>query len=335
MQICHNKPNFLGFHSENLLNTIASGMVAYGEQGQLFEDELCDFFKLPKGHAVLTTSGSVALFLALNAFDIKNKTVAIPSYVCSSLRNAISFAGAKEIIIDTEKKYPNINIEELNYVKPDFAIIPHMYGIPVDLDKIDKSITIIEDCAQSIGAKYKNQYTGTIAEIGILSFYATKLITTGEGGAIISKNKEIIDRIRDFLDFDCRNDKKIRFNFHMSDINAAIGREQLKLLPKFLERREEIFRMYKNIGLSLIEPNYNYCEPVRYRAILNVESPSTMQLKLENIGIKTIIPIEEYELLAKTKNAFELSKKTLSLPCYPLLKNEELQYIINSLEELC
>ncbi len=333
--ISHNKPFLADIDCSDIVNVIKSGFVSYGEQSKCFENELCKFLGLPEGHAVVTTSGSSALYLALNALNAEGKTVAVPSYVCSSLRNAVSFAKGKIKYIDIEHNYPNININELNKIKPDIAIIPHMFGIPVDLDKINKEITVIEDCAQSIGGGYKGTMVGTYGTIGIFSFYATKLMTTGEGGAIVSKSKEIINKVRDFIDFDCRYDNKIRFNFHMSDINAALGRLQLKLLPEFIKRREKIFNIYKTTGLTFIEPNISTVKPVRYRVVLKTNKQNELKKLLLQKGISSIIPIEEGELLYPSSNAVKLANNSLSIPCYPALTDEQVMYIKEKLEEIC
>lgn len=335
MQIKHNRPSLSLPENDCIAEVIQSGFVAYGKEGKLFENELCNFLDLPEGHCVLVSSGSAALYVTLASLGVKGKTVAIPSYVCSSLRNAVALAGGIEAVIDTDINYPNIHIQALNQLKPDFAIIPHMFGIPVDLDTIDPNITVIEDCAQAIGSSYKTKKVGAIGKAAIFSFYATKLLTTGEGGAIVSTDKQLIDKVRDFIDFDCRNDRTIRFNFHLSDINAALGRSQLKQLPSFLQKREEIFQRYKQAGLQLVEPNNSFCTPVRYRAVLRVQEPLVLKEKLAARHIQTIIPIEEKELLESTPNAITFSRHTLSLPCYPFLQPDEVAYIIRMLEDIC
>ena len=135
---------------------------------------------------------------------------------------------------------------------------------------------------------------------------------------IVSKNKVLIDKIRDYREFDMRIDNISRFNFQMTDLQAAIGRVQLKKLPSFINKREHIFKMYKNAGLNLLDVTENEClQPVRFRAVLQTENPQLLIQKLAINGVKSIVPIEEEELLFSTPNAVELSKKTISLPIYP------------------
>jgi perosamine synthetase len=230
---------------------------------------------------------------------------------------------------------PNICLNQLQKSNADIAIVPHMFGLPNEIQNI-KDIDVIEDCAQSLGASIDNKKTGLIGKVGIFSFYATKLMTSGgQGGMFVSKDKNLVDRVRDYRDFDCRRDKKHRFNFQMTDVQASIGRVQLRKLPNFLERRQEIFTMYKESGLDLIESKNN--TPVYYRAVLRVNNPVKIKGKLLSQSIKTIIPIEDWELLdngSEYKNACNLTQTTLSLPIYPLLTNREVANIVNQLNKV-
>ncbi|MDB4130949.1 DegT/DnrJ/EryC1/StrS family aminotransferase [Flavobacteriaceae bacterium] len=327
--IAHNRPT-VGVEEAKAANRVlSSGWLAQGKEVENFENKFCQFLGLNIGHAVAVSSGSSALYLALWALKAKDKNVAYPSYVCSALRNAVSLAGANHEIIDIEKDSPNIDINLLNNLNPEISIIPHMFGNPVDINKINTKY-IIEDCCQSLGAKYNNINTGISSDLGIFSFYATKLITSGgQGGMVVSKDKSIINEIKDYRDFDMQNDKKNRFNFQMTDLQAAIGAEQLKKLPYFLERRLEIFSKYLDTKLNFQICKTNNGNPINYRAILLDRNPKKLIKKLFNNNINAIVPIEEWELLKKTPNALSYSNRTVSLPIYPSLSNKELNHIIN------
>ncbi|MDB5223186.1 MAG: hypothetical protein JWN83_1853 [Chitinophagaceae bacterium] len=332
--IVHNRPT-LGKEEELAAQrVIRSGWLAQGVEVENFENEFCNFIKIPHGHAVAVSSGTAALYLALWALKAKNKKVAFPSYVCAAIRYAVNMAQADEVVLDTEVNSPNISIDALNHSKGSIAIVPHMYGIPVNVDNITTKI-IIEDCCQAIGSSINKKSIGLHGEIGIFSFYATKLLTTaGQGGMVVSKKKYLIDEIKDYLKFDMRSDKKMRFNFQMTDLQAAVGTEQLKKLPKFLHRREIIFNKYLQAGLPLLvneSQNFNSI-PIRYRAILKSEDPAKLIKKLSKNKIKAIVPLEDWELLLPTKNALNYTRETLSIPLYPSLTNKEVQRIINVLQ---
>lgn len=325
--IPHNRPT-LGIEEEQAaLRVIKSGWVAQGKEVKSFEDEVCGSLGLAKNHAVAVSSGTAALFLALKVLKAESRKVAYPVYACSALRNAAAMAGAKDIIIDTDIDSPNIDMEAFNKSGANIVIVPHMFGLPIKLS-LAKKIDIIEDCAQSLGSKIEGKYTGLSGKIGIYSFYATKLITSGGyGGMLVSKDKNIIDAVRDYREFDQRRDSKKRFNFYMSDIQAAIGRAQLKKLSGFIKRREEIFGIYKNAGLDLVDSEIESAVPVRYRAVVRTANPKKMINRLKSKGIRAIIPIEDWELLGRKQNALRFSRHTVSLPIYPLLTDREAKMI--------
>jgi perosamine synthetase len=332
--IPHNKPT-LGIEEEQVAQqVIRSGWLAQGNEVLKFENSFCDFVGLPHGHAIAVSSGTAALYLALWVLDAKGKKVAFPSYVCASIRYAVNMAQADEQVIDIDPKSPNISVDDLNRSDSSIAIVPHMFGLPVSIDKISSKL-IIEDCCQAIGAGLNGKPVGLHGDIGIFSFYATKLMTSGgQGGMVVSKNKSAIEEIKDFREFDMRPDKKMRFNFQMTDLQAAIGSEQLKKLPVFLKRREEIFKMYTDAGLPLQSNGGRELnsKPIRYRAILPTNKPQEVLKKLSANNIKAIVPIENWELLSQTPRAVKYSNETVSLPLYPGLTNPQVATIINSLQ---
>lgn len=330
--IAHNKPTIGTEEEDAVSRVLKSGYIAQGSEVEEFENEFCDFLGLTRRHAVALSSGTSALFMALWSLGVKNKSIAMPAYVCSSLRNAVAMAQAKEVLIDNAIDSPNICLDEMQKANTDIAIVPHMFGLPNDIQNIE-NIDIIEDCAQSLGALIGDKKAGLIGKVGIFSFYATKLMTSGgQGGMFVSEDKDLVEKVRDYRDFDCRRDKKHRFNFQMTDVQASIGRVQLKKLPDFIVRRQKIFSMYKEDGFDLIESKNN--TPVHYRAIIRVDNPVEIKEKLFKQGVKVIIPIEDWELLGdglEYKNAYNLTQTTLSLPIYPSLTNHEVENIINLL----
>ncbi|MDC0198385.1 DegT/DnrJ/EryC1/StrS aminotransferase family protein [Candidatus Thioglobus sp.] len=330
----HNKITLGKQEQQAVSKVLDSGYIAQGKEVEKFENEFSDFLGLPEQHAVALSSGTSALFMSLWSLKAKHKSIAMPVYVCSSLRNAVAMVQANELLLDNAIDSPNISLNQLKKSNADFAIIPHMFGLPNQIQNIN-NIDIIEDCAQSLGASIGNEKTGLIGKAGIFSFYATKLMTSGgQGGMFVSKDKNLVDKVRDYREFDYRRDKKERFNFQMTDIQASIGRVQLRKLPSFLERRKEIFALYKESGLDLISSENN--SSVYYRAVIRINDPARVKDKLLKQSIKTIIPIEDWELLGDVdnfKNAYNLTQTTLSLPIYPLLTNKEVKSIINQVGE--
>lgn len=319
--IPHNKLSFSKNEKCYVNDVLDSRRLSNGSYTERFENGICDLLGLPNGHAVAVTSGSAALFIALQALDAQNKKVAIPSFVCSSLRNACTLSNSLVHICDIEGDSLKIDQKELTDSQSDILINPYLFGISNPLPDFKGSI--IEDCAQSLGAKFRGKSLGTIGDIGILSFYATKLITSGgQGGMLVSKNKDLIDFSRDFINFDMRKDASFRFNFSITEIQAAVGLAQLEEFPEFLQKRNEIWDIYHSMGLNLIEsPNKG---SVRYRAVVKTPDASKLIRHLHDNKISAIVPIEEWELLSKTtKNAIKLSNSTVSIPLYPTLSKND------------
>jgi len=177
---------------------------------------------------------------------------------------------------------------------------------------------------------------GVNGHVGIFSFYATKMITSGgQGGMLVSRDRGLADAARDYRQFDGRHDRKPRFNFQMTDLQAAIGRVQLRKLPGFVARRDEIFARYRAAGFDLLDEK-SHGVPVRYRSIVRTESPRAIIDKLAQYDIKAIVPVEDWELLDAADqypNAAALTRTTVSLPTYPLLSDEELSRVIDVLDK--
>jgi perosamine synthetase len=167
--------------------------------------------------------------------------------------------------------------------------------------------------------------------MGVCSFYATKMMTTGgQGGAVISRDKALIEKVRDYREFDRRDDVNLRFNFQMTDLQAAVGRVQLNRLPEFIRRREKWFAMYQGDGLDLVDDRSREVQPVRYRIVMRCTEPLRVISAFASAGIRAIIPIEKGELLddsARYPVASALANTTASLPAYPGLREEDVARI--------
>ena len=235
-----------------------------------FEDKLS---KVSQGFDVaVLSSGTAAIHLALVLLGVKNDDCVIcSSFTFSASVNPIIYLGASPIFVDSEKDTWNMDpflleqaiVNQINInKKPKAIILVHLYGYPSKIEEIISiskkyDIPIIEDAAEALGSKYKNQPLGTFGDIGIFSFNGNKIITTSSGGAILSKNKEFIKKAK-FLATQAREDqphyehKEIGYNYRMSNVCAAIGLGQLEVLETRVVKRRYIHDFYKN-KLSKIE----------------------------------------------------------------------------------
>jgi perosamine synthetase len=333
--VAHNRPT-LGVEEQTAARRVLeSGWVTQGPEVESFENEMCEFLGLPAEHAVAVSSGSAALFLALKILGGGGALVACPVYACSALTNAIALAGARCVLVDTSPDSPNIDVASLSSTGADIAIVPHMLGLPANLGGISGP-RIVEDAAQALGARVGDKQVGVSGDVGVLSFYASKIMTTGgHGGMLVSRNRDFMDEARDFRAFDGRRDRVPRFNFQMTDLQAAVGRAQLEKLPSFIARRSEIYERYKRAGFPILEDR-SFGQPVRYRCVIRSNAAKRIIENLECEGIKAIVPIEDWELLGSADafpQAAALARSTVSLPIYPSLSDQEQDRVIDVLRQ--
>lgn len=315
---------------------IKSGRLAQGVEVESFEDEICEYLGIDIGHAVAVSSGTAALYMAIRAMESRYNIsdVAIPAYSCSALRNAVMMDSKKVVPVDTVENSPNIDIEDKHYKDADLKIFCHMYGTVSEISEPER---VIEDCAQSIGGMCPEgkSMAGTQGEISVFSFYATKPISSGgEGGMVVSGNKDMIAYIRDIRDFDMKNDSKVRFNMKMTDIQAAVGRVQLKKLPGFIKKRRVLASNYKDAGIEPWSGQKFGGGSFSYRYIIESRNQGKLISYLNSENIGAIIPIEYGELLCEPRlipNALSLTQKLVSIPIYPSLSEEEQGCIIDAL----
>ena len=248
----------------------ANWIAPVGPHISNFEQELS---KLSQNFNIAAlSSGTAAIHLALILAGVqKNDNVICSSFTFSASVNPIKYLGANPIFIDSDKESWNMCPELLtkaikdgikNNKKPKAIILVHLYGMPAKLDEIigvanSFEIPIIEDAAEALGSKYKNQQLGTFADFGIYSFNGNKIITTSGGGALVCKNKKLIEKAK-FLATQARDEaphyehSEVGYNYRMSNVCAAIGVGQLEVLTERVTRKREIFNFYKN-ELSMIK----------------------------------------------------------------------------------
>lgn len=337
--IPHSRPTIDEADILDVTSVLRSGNIAQGSVVEKFEQELAGYIGVKSG--VATSSGTAALHLALIALDITRKdTVALPSYVCTAVLNAVNYVGASPLLIDTHPDTFNMDVEDLKrkltpQVKA--VIVPHSFGLASDLEEIIAlGIPVIEDCAQSIGATYRNKLTGSFGNISIFSFYATKMITTGEGGMVVSNSEEFLRKIRDLRDYDNRENYGTRYNYKMTDFQAALGLSQLKKLNHFIEIRRKIAQRY-NIELknfcSLPVNHGNDSKHIYYRYVINLRRDAESFLKLSkekgiNCERPIFKPLHRYLNLSGFINTDSVWEKAVSIPIYPTLTEKNMHIII-------
>jgi dTDP-4-amino-4,6-dideoxygalactose transaminase len=335
----HSRPTIDESEILAVSGVLRSGNIAQGEMVGKFEQELARYIGVKGG--VATASGTTALHLALLALNITDKdTVALPSYVCTAVLNAVHYTGATPLLIDIHPDTFNIDVYDLKKkltARTKAVLVPHAFGLPADMDEIMAlGLPVIEDCAQSIGAAYNNKMAGSFGDISVFSFYATKMMTTGEGGMVVSNSEELLEKVRDLRDYCDRENYKIRYNYKMTDMQASMGISQLKRLNQFIKIRQIIAQKYD-------AEFKNYCDlPINvsnkrshlyYRYIIKPHSESGSFLKLSkekgiNCERPVFKPLHRYLNISGFSNTDAVWEKAVSVPIYPTLTEEEINKII-------
>ncbi len=343
--IPHSRPTLDESDRKAVLSVLESGQLVQGKQVARFERDLAAIIGTKQGVAV--SSGTAALHLALLALDIgPGDEVIFPTFVCDALLQAVTYVGAAPVLADIDPRTFNLDVGDLKKrvtKRTKAVIVPHMFGLPADMEEIlALGIPVIEDCAQAIGARYNGSRVGSLGRLSIFSFYATKMLATGEGGMVLSHDEDLLARVRDLRDYDGREDHRLRFNYKMTDIQAALGVSQLKKLQLFIWRRREIAQ-----GLDRCLEGGNVLPPfvptgrehVYYRYVILLDGdvePFILEMRKRRIDCRRPVfkPLHRYLDLRGYPVAEDIWKRSVSIPLYPSMMNGERKIIADHLQSI-
>lgn len=351
--------------------------IGYGTEVQKFEAEWSEYFKVK--HSIAVNSCTAALHLALlcNNFK-KEKKVLVPAITFSATAAAVLYCGLVPVFVDINKNDLNMNIDDLKkkFTKDCVAIMPvHFGGHPCEMDKImkfanQKKLIVIEDCAETCGGHYKGKKIGTWGHFGCFSFEEKKMMTTGDGGMIVTNNTRMAKKLKSlsFHGWDkdpllrhkqrfSNNNKKSKQNLHwyykiiqlgfkynMNDLEASIGRVQLKRLSFLNNSRIKFLKKYlKNLKkCKNFIPTFPYHLNKSSYWMFSIRSKNRDKLisylKKHNISTSVhLMPLPLHPLYKKFKSkiptALKVWKELVTLPLHPHLKDNEISYINSKLRE--
>ncbi len=341
---------------------LTSGMIAQGERVAEFEQKFSDLCGTT--HAVATSNGTTALHAALLAAGIGHgDEVIVPSFSFVATASSISMCGATPVFCDVDEQICNINpaqIEERVTQKTKAVVGVHLFGHPFDVVGVSQvcekhNLILIEDAAQAHGASVNGERVGGFGQFGCFSFYATKNMTTGEGGMVTTNEKAMAERLRQIINHG-QTEKylhaRLGYNYRMTDIAAAIGLVQLKKLEKFnARRRKNAAYLTANIRCrGLITPTVvNGVNPVYHQYVVRLSEEFPMKrsefadyLKTKGIGtaVHYPLPIHRQPMYAPQSDpdpcpvSTKLSSCVLSLPVHPMLDGKELAYICDAINRV-
>ncbi|HJR77856.1 MAG TPA: DegT/DnrJ/EryC1/StrS family aminotransferase [Nitrospiraceae bacterium] len=339
--IPHSRP-FIGQEEiRAVTEVLRSGQVTEGPSVHQFERGMAAYFGLEGGVAV--HSGTVAIELALRALGVgPGDNVILPSYVCSAPWLAIQRVGAQSRLVDIDLETFNLDpvkVRRARTVRTRAVIVPHLFGLPADLTALQAlGIPIIEDCAQTLGATEQGRAVGTVGVATVCSFYATKLLCTGEGGMVLSNDQVLLERVRSLREYDqAPSLTASSFNCKMTDLQAALGLAQLNRLGTFLERRAALASEYREVlkDLPLLLPGVPAGRThAYYRFVARLPKGSyspdeftSLLSRMEHRGLQcrkpVFRPLHRYLELSDFPASEEADQTALSIPIHPSMADEE------------
>lgn len=343
-------------------------VLTHGPKCSEFEERFSDF--TGGGYAVTTSSCMASLHLSALCFGIQpGDEVIVPAQTHVATVHAVEIMGATPIFVDCDATTGNIDLEKVRTAitsKTKMIIVVHFGGIPIDMDALcmisaEFNIKIIEDCALAVGATFKNKHVGLWGDAGCFSFYPVKHITTGEGGMFISKNEDVVNWAASFRAFNVDRtfrDRKIAgvydvngvgLNYRMSEMQAALGCEQVKKLPDILQKRRNNFLYLKEQllrldGISVLDSRDVNSVSSHYCLLAILDEGSNQRrndlitsLTSNKIGCSVYYPqpvprmkyyAEKYGYeREKYKNAERVSDQGIALPVGPHLSEQHMESI--------
>ena len=365
-----NIPKLYNSEKTNVINCVRTNWISSeGKFVKEFEKKFSKYNSRKFGVAV--SSGTAALEVAIKSLNLKkNSEVIIPSFSIIATALCVVKCGLKPILVDCSLSTWNMDPEKVIKKiskKTSAIIITHIYGLPVDLQKIlnvakKKNIKVIEDAAEVIGLKYKNRMCGSFGDVSTFSFYANKHITTGEGGMIVTNKKDIYEKCKSLRNlsfsksyFDRYNHDDIGWNYRMTNMQAALGCGQLKSINKIVKRKREIGNLYykhlkKNKHLLFQENKNSYSKNIYwvFGVLLKKNSRSKrdflMRTLLRNkidtrpffLSMNKQKIFKKMKIFSKSKmpNSEYLSNNGFYLPSGLGISDTEIRYVCTTLNQL-
>lgn len=365
--IAVNSPIIAKNAQKYVLDCIKSGWISSaGLYIEKFEKKFAEFLGVK--FAVTTTNGTSALHLAVASLGIgPGDEVIIPDLTIISCALAVLYTGAKPVFIDVEKMTGNIDparIEEKISKKTKAIMVVHLYGHPADMDPIlhlarKHNLKVIEDAAEAHGAEYKGKKVGGLGDIGCFSFYANKVVTTGEGGMVVTNSEEIYEKaklLKDLAHSPKRRfmHEEIGFNYRMTNLQAALGVAQLEEVENYIKKKRSMAELYieglKNLPNIELLYEAGYAKSVYWMFPLLVSKKNKItrdefREKLKDLGVDTrdfFYPLHSQPVFDNLKFSnreefpisTDLSNRGFYIPSGLALTKNEINKVINAVKKV-
>lgn len=352
-------PHFWGNEQRYVVEALQSNWISGGDYVERFETDFARFCHVP--YAIAASNGTAALHMVYLALNIgPDDEIIVPGFGFMAAANVALHVGAKPVFaeVNADSWCMTAGDVEKCITAKTKAIVPiHTYGNVCDMDPImelaqGKGLVVIEDAAEAIGSKYKGRMAGAIAPVGTYSFHAIKTITTGEGGAAVTSNAELRDRMKLFRSHGISSKRYWHevagHNFRLTNMQAALGCAQIEQIDTIIYERDRVYKTYKKMLENMegvVLQNYSaLINPVVWATAVKLDISAFPQGRdavidrLTQFGLETrpgfysanTMPHIYGEI--RTPICEDLSKQVLSLPSSPTLTCEEIEYVCASLK---
>ncbi len=361
-----NEPLLNGNEKKYLLECIDTGWISSeGPFIKKFEEKFSNINNRKYGVAVC--NGTAALEIAVQSLGIGNgDEVIMPAFTIISCASAIIKAGAKPVLVDVDLHTWNIDVTQIEKKinkKTKAIMVVHTYGLPVDMNPVIKlakkyKLKIIEDAAEAHGQTYNGKPCGSFGDVSIFSFYPNKLITTGEGGMVLTDNKKLADRLKSlrnlcFIPAKRFVHEELGWNMRMTNLQAALGLAQLERWDEHIARKRKMGKLYTQLlkevkGITLPLEKTSYAENIYWvYGIISEDKKLTGEkimnlLSEKNIGTRPFFfPMHLQPVFKKMKlfknekypNSEKLYKQGLYLPSGLAITEEQIKYVATTLNQ--
>jgi len=359
MRINWNEPRFSEDEIKEVTNVLNEAYLNEGPRTKLLEDQIKEYLDVK--HVILTTSATAALFLAIKAdAKIKNVTdfeVIVPDMTMIASATSVNWAGGEVKLVDVEKEKMTIDLDKIEEKITDktTAIMPvHILGRGVNMGKLSEiakkhNLTIIEDAAGALGSKQNGKYLGTFGKVGCFSLQSNKIISTGQGGIIVTDDREYYEAIRRLRDFGRASNKEflhdeIGYNLKFNDLTAAVGLKQFEKIEKRKEMLVNQYNFYKKELKDLNEVSFPFTNieggEIPLWIDIFAENPDKLIefLKENDIHCRKVWPAihqnKPYnDLDSNYPNSSFISKNVVWLPNGPAIDKEIIKLICEKIKQ--
>jgi dTDP-4-amino-4,6-dideoxygalactose transaminase len=330
----HHSNTYIGKEELQAVNSVINrGLITAGDENRKFQREFSQYIGVE--FVKLTNSGSMAFYLILKALDIqKGDEILLPDYICKDLLGPVYAMGATPMLYDNkENSWLSSDEEILSKVTPKtkIVVINHTFGFVFkDIlslsNRLPANVNIVEDCCHAIFGENNTlkEYTRNGSLCCFYSFNATKLLASGEGGAISSDDKGFISKL-----------EKIKIGDNLSDVNCAISRIQLKRLDTFIDRRKYIAEIYSKEFKSMLSRDFFDNDGIyfRYPLLISENQPFWGNKAVSyRKGVDSLL--SEHIKVEPMPNAKKVYERTVSIPIYPALNDKDVGEIVDETKKI-